>query len=809
MAHLRWFSHGAATAIGELASAHELFLLTECDDEEVSCIAGKISAVFLDSTTTFSDNIEIAEKRFEKSGKYYYSLHYNPDTKQYTDATDHETTSGHSGAEKCECCDRQAAKVQTDDIKILGPVRRNGAKLEFEGFKSEGNSYFLHDFVYVYVPGETYHIGQIINISVSTEYYDRKKETVKRSRLRVRLGMFARFDDFQRTWLDELQEGRTHAIRDERRLYYTVKKSVVRPDQLDGKCYVRHPNDIEDINKYKDKPDRFWVENQAPEHPAEGVIREADLLFLSAEDLSYSKQSKVELLSEERQIRESLDIPKLKGMEVFAGAGGLTAGLELSGAVESVYAVEFSEAACRTYENNFPNAQVCCADASILLEHAIKREKGKEVAPILDCHGNPLPNLPRRGEIDFICGGCPCPGYSGLNRSKKSEDIKNSLLMVLLSYVDFYRPKYFLLENVRGLLHHRVTTQVDKNKTEGGIENGTVKFVLRALTSIGYQVHYALLQAIEHGAPSSRSRVFFWASLPGYPLPKFPQPQHFYKSTIVCQEMTWYRTRRSAPHRAYTVGDSMTDLPGFDWRRPRLGKDGLAMSNNQQGRKHLKKYKVIQGEDSVGLNEQSYASQPLCEYQRKLRAKVGKNPLMNHVTQHWSEERTALVCDVPLWPGADHRDVPDDANKPSFLYHEELQAAKNKFYPGRYGRLDMEGTFDVCLTSMNPGGQNGRVLHPTQRRVVSVREYARAMGFPDWFIFDLDGSRVLDIIRQIGNAVPPYLAKSLGEGLRESRHIQRTGEDENRRHLRTVPKRIVTQGCSTYNAICLDSDEEG
>jgi site-specific DNA-cytosine methylase len=56
--------------------------------------------------------------------------------------------------------------------------------------------------------------------------------------------------------------------------------------------------------------------------------------------------------------------------------------------------------------------------------------------------------------------GPPCQGFSGSNRFKKADDIKNSLVVMYLSFVDFYRPKYSLLENVRGLLTHRVSVEI-------------------------------------------------------------------------------------------------------------------------------------------------------------------------------------------------------------------------------------------------------------------------------------------------------------------------------------------------------------
>ena len=56
-------------------------------------------------------------------------------------------------------------------------------------------------------------------------------------------------------------------------------------------------------------------------------------------------------------------------------------------------------------------------------------------------------------------------------------------------------------------------------------------------------------------------------------------------------------------------------------------------------------------------------------------------------------------------------------------------------------------------------GKQGRVLHPDQHRVVSVRECARSQGFPDWYLFEGD---VLDKHRQVGNAVPPPMGKAIG-----------------------------------------------
>jgi DNA (cytosine-5)-methyltransferase 1 len=76
-------------------------------------------------------------------------------------------------------------------------------------------------------------------------------------------------------------------------------------------------------------------------------------------------------------------------------------------------------------------------------------------------------------------------GFSGVNRYQKADDIKNSLVATALSYVDFYRPEFFLLENVRGMLSFRLGGKQDGCRILGGIKMGVIKFIIRSLTAMG------------------------------------------------------------------------------------------------------------------------------------------------------------------------------------------------------------------------------------------------------------------------------------------------------------------------------------
>ena len=102
--------------------------------------------------------------------------------------------------------------------------------------------------------------------------------------------------------------------------------------------------------------------------------------------------------------------------------------------------------------------------------------------------GEFVEKAPANGEVEMIVGGPPCQGFSVLNNFKEQEysKFKNSLIPTFLSFCDYYRPKYFVLENVRNLVAN---------------ENGMVlKLILSTLVRMGYQVAFNILQAGHYGA---------------------------------------------------------------------------------------------------------------------------------------------------------------------------------------------------------------------------------------------------------------------------------------------------------------------
>ena len=86
-------------------------------------------------------------------------------------------------------------------------------------------------------------------------------------------------------------------------------------------------------------------------------------------------------------------------------------------------------------------------------------------------------------------------------------------------------------------------------------------------------------------------------------------------------------------------------------------------------------------------------------------------------------------------------------------------ATNHNHWSGLYARVHWDSYFSTIVTNIHPDGKQGRVIHPEENRLLSVRECARSQGFPDWASF---AGSMIEKYRQIGNAVPPPMGKALG-----------------------------------------------
>lgn len=181
------------------------------------------------------------------------------------------------------------------------------------------------------------------------------------------------------------------------------------------------------------------------------------------------------------------------GIDLFAGAGGLSLGFEQAG-FDVAAAVEIDPIHCAVHEYNFPNSAVICAS-------------------VVDLTGDEIRRRAKLGdkEIDCVFGGAPCQGFSMIGK-RVLDDPRNQLVFHYVRLVRELRPKYCVFENVKGLT-------VGKHKQ-------FLAELIDALEQNGYEVllPYKVLNAADYGVPQDRRRLFLIGALKGEPMPVYPDP---------------------------------------------------------------------------------------------------------------------------------------------------------------------------------------------------------------------------------------------------------------------------------------------
>uniref|UniRef100_A0A1X7UGK9 DNA (cytosine-5-)-methyltransferase n=1 Tax=Amphimedon queenslandica TaxID=400682 RepID=A0A1X7UGK9_AMPQE len=175
----------------------------------------------------------------------------------------------------------------------------------------------------------------------------------------------------------------------------------------------------------------------------------------------------------------------------------------------------------------------------------------------------------------------------------------------------------------------------------------------------------------------------------------------------------------------------------------------------------------------------------------KMRGNQHQPVLYDHICKEMNPLVAARMRYIPIGPGSDWRGLPNKcirlsdgttAPKLQYTHHDKKNGrAKNKSLRGvcscatgqpcdssyrQYMGPLYHGAYHIQAidTIIGLGSMGGFVLHPEQHQVVSVRECARSQGFPDTFHFF---GTILDKHRQVGNAVPPPLAKAIGLEIRD------------------------------------------
>lgn len=160
----------------------------------------------------------------------------------------------------------------------------------------------------------------------------------------------------------------------------------------------------------------------------------------------------------------------MKVISLFSGAGGLDLGFEKAG-FEIPYANEYDKAIWETYEKNHLNTKLIKGDI------------------------RQIPDEIFEGEIDGIIGGPPCQSWSEAGALKGIDDPRGKLFYEYIRILKYKQPKFFLAENVKGMMANR--------------HSQAVKDIVEAFENCGYNVTINLVNAADYGVAQDRKRVFY------------------------------------------------------------------------------------------------------------------------------------------------------------------------------------------------------------------------------------------------------------------------------------------------------------
>lgn len=216
-------------------------------------------------------------------------------------------------------------------------------------------------------------------------------------------------------------------------------------------------------------------------------------------------------------------------ISLFSGAMGLDIGLQQAG-LNVVIGQDFEPACVETMKAN---------------GHNVLGGDIREIRPeqLLELTGLKI------GEPFLICGGPPCQPFSTAGKRLGINDPRGSLFMDFIRMINHIRPRFFIMENVKGImsapLKHVPSEERDENDPEQQL--GTVlDVILSEFNKLGYKTVYGILDAVNYGVPQFRERFVLIGSRDHEDI-FLPIPTHFQK-------------HQNPAYRWKTVGESIKDL---------------------------------------------------------------------------------------------------------------------------------------------------------------------------------------------------------------------------------------------------------
>lgn len=394
---------------------------------------------------------------------------------------------------------------------------------------------------------------------------------------------------------------------------------------------------------------------------------------------------------------------KFRVISLFSGAGGMDLGF-INAGFEIVWANDFFKEAVESYKKN--------VDDRIVYGDITKIDSSE------------MPD-----DIDLVIGGFPCQGFSVANTKRSMKDERNFLYKEMLRVIDDKKPKFFVAENVKGILSMKKGKVFDMIKKD--------------FKKLGYNVDAKLLNAAEYGVPQARERVIIIGNRIGVKNP-YPTPTH------------WVDSKKYVSKEGLKDPVTVEETIGF-LSDVRLSDKPITLDNGMIIYNHMAATNVY---DKFWGRKYKVKQEDICDYLKMWRDKAGYTT--KKVDEHFGYKYTA-----GHWFRKDNHS--GSIPKPSDWWElKKILGFDNKYDKKVTTMVEKEIKFEQSLRITNWDRPSDTItatspeIHVNRERRLSARECAMLQTFP--MDYEFVGS--LNVVyRQIGNAVPVKLAEQIAKGI--------------------------------------------
>ena len=436
--------------------------------------------------------------------------------------------------------------------------------------------------------------------------------------------------------------------------------------------------------------------------------------------------------------------PRPTAIDLFAGPGGLSLGLKAAG-FDIVAAIERDGDAGRTYRHNV-GAHTFTRDITAFGPDELRQALGWE----------------ENHTVDLVAGGPPCPGFSLIGRSKIMDLIKkgkygdskdfrhgfiddprNRLFLEFVKFVEAFRPKYFVMENVSGMSSYN-------------LDGDPVIGVIQSSFGQEYNVTHKIVSASDYGVPQDRKRIIFIGSRNDVLQCHIPNPT-----------TTNQLTALDAIHDVWNV-EPNNETGVVSARAGRtIGKGGAF-------RKRMRTWPCEREDGSL---QQAAPGVKTCHWTRKVNERdqvifpfirsgapsgelggisippsIPRQIYGDVYPARWESDLAPAFDAAGLRAWEDGRHFVENQEGKRWVMYDQ------KGFKDKMRRIRWDRAAPTVVAHLAKDGY--MFIHPEHHRMITVREAARFQSFPD--AFEFKGS-MSSQFRQVGNAVPPLLAEALGK----------------------------------------------